>query len=54
MKKTYIYPTTEIQAAEAAAFIALSLLDGNATGDDALVKSDDDWSIWSDEDTKDN
>ena len=53
MKKTYIYPTTQIQAAEVAAFIALSLLDGKATGDDALVRSDD-WNIWNDEDTTDN
>ena len=49
MKKTYINPAIEIQTAEAVQMMALSILDGKATEDDALTKSCD-WDVWGDED----
>lgn len=48
MKNTYIRPTTESLYAEAQQIMALSLQDGNATGDDALAKPSN-WDIWNDE-----
>lgn len=48
MKKSYIYPTIEIQFAEVEQMVALSIQEGNATNDDALTKSSN-WDIWDDE-----
>ena len=48
MKKSYIHPAIEIRFSEVDQMMALSIMDGNATNDDALAKSSN-WDIWNDE-----
>lgn len=48
MKKSYIYPATEIQFTEVEEMMALSIQNSNATGDDALIKASN-WEIWDEE-----
>ncbi len=45
MKKSYIYPATEIHFPEVEQMMALSIQEGNATNDDALTKASN-WEIW--------
>ncbi|MBO4801461.1 MAG: hypothetical protein J5545_06285 [Bacteroidaceae bacterium] len=49
MKKTYILPTMKVEDLGVTQIIALSLKDGQADDSDALVKSNDNWDIWSSE-----
>lgn len=46
MKKTYIIPELTMQLVHTESLIALSIQDGTATGDDALVKGSSDWDIF--------
>lgn len=48
MKKSYIYPSIEIQFSEVEQMMALSIQEGNATNDDALTKPSN-WDVWGDE-----
>ena len=45
MKKSYIYPATQIHFPEVEQMMALSIQEGNATNDDALTKASN-WEIW--------
>ena len=50
MKKIYMTPALMAQQVLTGGLIALSLMEGKATGDDALIKGSNDWeNIWSDE-----
>ena len=53
MKKTYLQPETEILYLRNMEMIALSLKDEPATGDDALVKGDNNWNIWDNSEEED-
>ena len=48
MKKSYVHPSIEIQFSVVEQMVAISIREGNATDDDALVKSYS-WDIWGDE-----
>jgi hypothetical protein len=52
MKKLYLSPALQVEEAESAQMLATSLIvnrDKTVDGDEALVKGDNDWDIWSDE-----
>ena len=50
MKKIYLQPETEILYLNNVEMIAISLIDDTpATGDDALVREDNNWDIWDEE-----
>ena len=51
MKKKYITPTTELMHTQVQSMLALSLIEGQYADpdQDVLVKDDDEWGIWGDE-----
>lgn len=52
MKKIYLSPALQVEETESAQVLATSLIinrDKTVAGDEALVKEDNDWDIWSDE-----
>ena len=53
MKKTYLQPETEILHLRNMEMIALSKYEDPATGDDALVKGNNNWDIWGNDDIDD-
>ncbi|MBQ8050391.1 MAG: hypothetical protein IJ197_02285 [Bacteroidaceae bacterium] len=52
MKKVYLQPETEVVLIQHTNMIALSLQPDPATGDDALVKEDNNWDIWGEEEAE--
>ena len=53
MKKSYLQPETEILYLRNMDMIALSKYDDPATGDDALVREENNaWDIWGDNDAE--
>ncbi|MBO7470527.1 MAG: hypothetical protein J6T78_01555 [Bacteroidaceae bacterium] len=51
MKKTYIVPALQVEAAQATQMLAESLIISDETidGNKALTKEDNSWDIWSEE-----
>ena len=51
MKKEYIVPSLQVNIAQVANMVAVSLIDNGKADPNAevLVKSDDSWNIWDDD-----
>jgi len=50
MKRTYLMPAMQVNEAQVANMMAVSIVDGNADpGQPVLGKEDESWDIWADD-----